>query len=659
MDRRIEETVRHCAGSLHDDWALEQEVAQELRSHLEERTAELENSGMVPDESVSTALHCFGEPEEIRSGLLWGNLRRMRLRARVRLAVRILALPALLAGAYCTLNLGVLDALVEVRELCLSEQDKARFPLPDRLIRTLYRAVSPELGGETRLLCGEGGTHQETAAMRRELARLHPDDPVYQAEYGVYAVGYGREGELSPGAVEEIVAARPSNALYYYLAAGNRLQTATEAVGKPPQLAVKDRGQFDAAMEDLKKALACPVNTDYLAERMERKFRLLAPGDDFRGLATRLRQVFTVPLPQLSVYRAAARAQLLYAGILIGEGRAAEAEWWLRAWRPLTRQALEDTDTVIGILVVRSILEMEREQLPELYDRLGKSGEGREAAAAIDRVLKPVGYWLGSQKSEAHRRTKEEWDRKIRTLGGWFSPVVWQDPEHPLDSSLLAADRGLAYGVLDSLAATVFGTLLAALILLLSLLLGIGWVLKRRGRWLALPWREWARLLLWGAVVPVGIYLLWIRLDGWNGRELGIFSNPQAWVPGIALVIGLPLWFRLVLRRILRRRYRLLAAPAEDGKPVRLPFFTDLCNAIPAWLLLLLLAGGTLRLASELEMRRQLERDTLFRGSLISTSEDRWWRENRSAMLAALDGPPPEPVPDSTPAPASAPAPRP
>ena len=41
MASAIEEVIRRCTDSLREDWTLRQEVAQELRSHLEEKYAEL------------------------------------------------------------------------------------------------------------------------------------------------------------------------------------------------------------------------------------------------------------------------------------------------------------------------------------------------------------------------------------------------------------------------------------------------------------------------------------------------------------------------------------------------------------------------------------------------------------------------------------------
>lgn len=43
MASAIEDVIRRCTDPLREDWTLQQEVAQELRSHLEEKCAELEH----------------------------------------------------------------------------------------------------------------------------------------------------------------------------------------------------------------------------------------------------------------------------------------------------------------------------------------------------------------------------------------------------------------------------------------------------------------------------------------------------------------------------------------------------------------------------------------------------------------------------------------
>lgn len=60
MASAIEEVIRRCTDPLREDWTLRQEVAQELRSHLEEKYAELRLQGLSPEECEARAVRCFG-----------------------------------------------------------------------------------------------------------------------------------------------------------------------------------------------------------------------------------------------------------------------------------------------------------------------------------------------------------------------------------------------------------------------------------------------------------------------------------------------------------------------------------------------------------------------------------------------------------------------
>lgn len=59
MASAIEEVIRRCTESLRGDWNLQQEVAQELRSHLEEKCAELKQQGLSPEECAASRRAVF------------------------------------------------------------------------------------------------------------------------------------------------------------------------------------------------------------------------------------------------------------------------------------------------------------------------------------------------------------------------------------------------------------------------------------------------------------------------------------------------------------------------------------------------------------------------------------------------------------------------
>ena len=85
---RIEETLDGCVQPLRRDPEIALDIRRELAGHLEEHL----DAGMSEEE----ALRRFGDPGEIGAGLFQANFKRLKLRAKVRLAVMILAVPACL-----------------------------------------------------------------------------------------------------------------------------------------------------------------------------------------------------------------------------------------------------------------------------------------------------------------------------------------------------------------------------------------------------------------------------------------------------------------------------------------------------------------------------------------------------------------------------------
>lgn len=93
---RIDETLDGCVQPLQRDPEVALDIRRELAGHLEEYL----DAGM----SEGEALHRFGDPGEIGAGLFQANFKRLKLRAKVRLAVMILAVPAVIGALFVSIN---------------------------------------------------------------------------------------------------------------------------------------------------------------------------------------------------------------------------------------------------------------------------------------------------------------------------------------------------------------------------------------------------------------------------------------------------------------------------------------------------------------------------------------------------------------------------
>lgn len=637
MNRKIEETVRRCAEPLHDDWTLEQEVAQELRLHLEDKCEELEQRGMAPAQSVEHALRSFGDPEEIGGGLLRANFPKLRLYAKVKWAVRILIVPALLLALFCSLNFNVIDGIARYNLLAGEWQERAVY-LPKPLAAlAAWWAGKPSLTEEERLLCEEGATPQETLAKRKKLSDLHPDDPVLLAAYVRAAEPVYKPGKEWAEVLKTAQRREPGNALYHYLLAQNLMDYFIN------EHKVLDEGELSReqrapALEEYRKALACPYNRDYLTELTDRISRILYPGDSLADRIGRKQVIFQTTLPQLAAYRGMARALRGEAKQRIAEGKYAEAEQLMDSWKAFIRQITGQTNTLIGVIVVCVIQKNFIEDFPGLYAQLGKPEKSSRAVAELTALHRISDDWYKASRpgSQANSPARKESLAHIRKYGGIFSRLVWTNYFAPLRAESLLMDRRITYGIYDTFVVALFGGMGTAQALLLGLLWLIGRFTGHKGHFLRLTASGYVRLLIYGILLPLLLYWLWIHTDLLSGRGGNIAENGWFHLQAAVFLIGFPAWFLWLLGKLQRKRIREILPLAGDGRPPQLSRMTRLTSLIPLWVLFILLSGSLMRFALHRELQYNMAREPLFFSAFMSEPEDHSWQQARAAILKTL-----------------------
>ncbi len=640
MNRKLEETIRKCTEPLRGDWTLEHEVAQELRTHLEEKCAELERDGISSEKSVNDALKSFGSPEEIGDQLFRANFTRLHRLAKLRWLGRILLIPLLFSALLATVNFDVIGGWKRILSL---QEDWS--PIPEFLFSIAdWWNTPPPLTEEDRLFCGTGSPESE-AAMRRELSDRHPEDPLFLAHcmLAVCRTASPRAEEFDAGIRRE-----PENALYRYLKVAVLLREAlpelpfpkhspTPAEGMPAS--VKDRRKLEAAIKEYLAALRCPRNTDYALERRNRSSRILYRNRNFCDAVGRKVDDFSFPLPHLQVYRQLGRMIPRLAGVLIREGRMQEAETVLDSWERFTQHLLQDCETVIGVLVIHSILEDWRREFPALYTKVGNAEKGRRAASRIAETGKEVREWRKqvADQSASSRSLRKSFQRRLREEGGLFSIVsAWNPLEKP-DPLQLAAERRITYQLCDQLMLLCFGWIGVGISVLLCVLLVAGWLFGCRGHQVRFSGGQYARLFLYGVLVPVLLYWCFSRIELLSGRNLSLFSNWLYWVQCAWFLLVLPGWFVICCRRFLARRAVELLPWQESGKRPSFSGMTVLATLLPLWIGFLLFTGGTARLVMDLELRRSISENQIFFSGFPTVAEERWWRSMSSGMRKVLE----------------------
>lgn len=607
MASAIEEVIRRCTDPLREDWTLRQEVAQELRSHLEEKYAELRLQGLSPEECEARAVRCFGVPEEIGAGLFRANFHRLRRWAKVRFAIRILTVPAVLAALLLVLNFDVIGGLERLRDLRLFDA----IPLPEFLFEAAgwWNAVPPADAVESssgdlpgladRIVAGErragGRSGFFDVAIRHE-----PENALYRYEKATVLVSEAVPGITDPGFFRR-------------------------SAGGVPELSAEARRKLEQAAELYRSALLCSRCTDYAAERNRRDNRRRYPNENFHSAVGRLADAAVFPLPQLAAYRQLGRWIPFYAALLIREGRNGEAKALLDSWRRFAFHQLQDCDTVVGILTLQGILEGWRRNLPPLYAVLGEPEKGEIIIGEIARIIAPVRRWQASVgRSPASQ------------YGGIFSAFCAWNPQETPDAAQLAADRRITYALCDQLVLLCFGGIGLGITLLFGLIRLAEWLCGRREEWLRLSGRQVCRLLCFGILLPLVLCWILTHVDTLSGRDVAVFRNPRVWLQWGCFLIVLPGWFMVYLRRLLEERARSLLPEPEVRRRFRF-FPCGWCVSIlPLWIFFLLISAAFARWSVERDLSRGMEEVRWNFSGFPTTMEERWTCRMQSAMRQAV-----------------------
>lgn len=606
MASAIEEVIRRCTDPLREDWTLRQEVAQELRSHLEEKYAELRLQGLSPEECEAHAVRCFGVPEEIGAGLFRANFHRLRRWAKVRFAIRILTVPAVLAALLLVLNFDVIGGLERLRDLRLFDA----IPLPEFLFEAAgwWNAVPPADAVESSSGDLPGLADRIVAGERRAGGRS-----------GFFDVAIRHE---------------PENALYRYEKAAALVTESVPEIATAdfvrsaavlPPISQRARRKLELAAELYRSALLCPRCTDYAAERNRRDNRRRYPNENFHSLVGRLADATVFPLPQLAAYRRLGRWMPFYAALLIREGRVHEAGTLLDSWKRFTVHQLQDCDTVVGVLTLQGILEKWREELPPLYAALGEVGKGRIVADEIARITAPVRRWREAAGN-----------LPVLQAGGIFSVFSAWNPQEVADAAQLSADRRITRALGDQLTLLGFGGIGLGITLLFVLLRLAEWLCGRREVWLRLSGRQVCRLLCFGILLPLVLCWMLAHVELFSGRGTAAFRNPFVWLQWGCFLIVLPGWFMVYLRRLLEERARSLLPEPEVRRRFRF-FPCGWCVSIlPLWIFFLLISAAFARWSVERDLSRGMEEVRWNFSGFPTTMEERWTCRMQSAMRQAV-----------------------
>ncbi|MCK5802570.1 MAG: hypothetical protein KAI66_07040, partial [Lentisphaeria bacterium] len=405
------------------------------------------------------------------------------------------------------------------------------------------------------------------------LWEKNPDNRVYYGDYITRLQVSDPDRLLIE--LEHAAKLDPDNARYPLLAAATRIRAAAMVdwkprakggISKPLGFKVRDREALDAGMRDLLAAMEKPDYHTYAREMGEEKLAVLPTSDRMDAQMVRMFQSSAILLPDLGRMRNIGRFSFTYARMLVAEGRTEEAKRFLEIPEQLGIWVSEDAFTLIEMLVAGALFKIGEETVPLVLREMGCEAEALRAERRGAALGKP-GTTLRSNRKN-HTESDEKRNELVKARAGVLASLLLPalgDGVKQLDVDDYRAGRMLEYTVFTQVIMSLAG-LLILVAMFGCLLVAVRWRLKPGGGGipiLLLPkWRDMARVLLLGVVLPFAVFMLWTRFSPLSGHA---WSVRVAWhrvlgemVLLVSAVLFVPAWLAL---RVIRRRCAELDVP--------------------------------------------------------------------------------------------------
>lgn len=616
---RIDETLDGCVQPLRRDPEIALDVRRELAGHLEEHL----DAGMGEEE----ALRRFGDPEEIGAGLFQANFKRLKLRAKIRLAVMILAVPAVIGALFFSINFRFWTGVEQWLD--------AQWTEPTPLIQGVHsfaaifsrggQRLSPE---DAILVYGDrsrGATANLSAEANAQFAimELDPGSRVFRAHaiLALLADDSADKRSFQIAEVEKARAFEPENALYDFLLAALLLKNALEFPGTDEEpFQIRDRALLDRAMALFRTGLGKPYCRTYIREMAEKRNAVIHRRiTDFASAVERIRIQSQIPLPYLNLYRSLGKVLPFYGELLNAEGNRPDGEFFLNAWKPFVRHIVKEENVLAGILVANSIVGQQ--------SRFARLPVPEERQRELDQARVPIEKWCS-------RQTPPGYFQGAGFLGSLLLPAVYTKTE-ACPQSMFTPGRRLDYLFANGVMLQLLNML--GCFILCWYAIGMLWALLRGrpGFLLTFSRRDGVRIAVWGVLVPVALFFVLMELTPLGGRSYGLNSlNPGGFLrlalEAFFFIFLLPLPFLILWRQACHRRGRELGFR-------KLPAAVWHCNMFVGWVVLLVSFTALIRPGLAFAERYWSDREQLiFHAEFFSLTEDQLARKFRAEVLDAL-----------------------
>lgn len=573
---RIAAYLDAVTSSLEGDDELRLDVRAELAAHLEEATLQLQAEGHSPEESAELAIRSLGPATDYAADLIDANRRRMRPRARLRLFIRALVIPASIVATLVSLHgcakiVGVGLLVAQGTGLNVVKTDTFQWLL----------SYGHQLSPEQRLIVYGAPNRANAVATQRAIWEAWPTNIVYLNNYlttllANYATLGSTPAEQFAALDRELERARaldPSNARYLYMRAAKQLELGAKVdvidLGKDPQgnsqsdhrLVVHDRAVLDQAMAEFLAGTRQPILRRYSSDMLQERLTIMGPPNT---LLEQIREVSVAAgtlFPDLSAYRSLARASEAYARLLIEEGRPNEARPFIDAWQPLCMHVAEDSFTLIDVLVAGAIARIGQTNAVARYRALNDPAAAARARETATALSTPVTDWRTRTRKHHDSYEAEVIRRHGSVLTGLLLPALGES----VTADELKAGRMVEYVLLDQEICGIINLILVVIMIgALQIVL----------RWRHLPGSTGVPLLLlpdtrrtlrtlgYAVVLPIGVYGVWTWFTPLGGRGYSLVTAwPLAVTQAVLLATAIVTSVVTLSTRAIRARCDILNVP--------------------------------------------------------------------------------------------------
>ena len=593
---KITEKLRH-------DRELRLDISHELQTHLDEAIDEYKASDYDEEAAITQAIKDMGDAEELADDLWQSNRFRMKLRAWCWWIARLSLWPACVLVTFGFIitglsHVGMLQHSGEYGEV----PDTGRFNPIHLTSKLIEEHMRSRMSPAQRLIAFGDEKASDQIQCWKALRDAFPDEPLYQLKY-IGTLINTANNEKKPEnklVLDELQRGRkldPDNGVYDLIEASLLIRDVKFVEDAKQSLvfpALRNKPTSDPnephhpycfespqSLDEMKQAISLleravyhPYITLHMMDMQRLRMAQLPAARSMQEYFIRVTRVQGVYLPplansrRLARYIGAAALQQAYKG----DGKSAIQ--WLELSDHWQRKMAADSDTVIKLMVVRSILSLNLYYRAFVYDALGDAQAATKAMQAYADAAKEY-----DQVMNRFRMT-DEMKEKRKHSGAMLGMLLEVIPSYKIDPTPFRLGE---YAVMDRALLT---TLLLSFLFVGSLLMLSGAIRVRFAKSTAKrPLLLWVGFKRLGKVIGTSVCLPVLVFVGLLqtplfGRQWGLDQNMGSLVWYLPLFVGM--WLLLCYLGIEAMRQRAL----ELGMPVpgRLSRW---------WLVWMLLVGGT------------------------------------------------------------------